>query len=127
MNEIDLYKLPKDVLVKLITTIQEQTKEEIIEDFKEQCSEEGKVYECMDCDNFCIYDGLYGRKLYKYKKISLYDCNSCQDRYCENHKDKLVKYQEMNGARRILQLCEECTKGYIEQGKELSELFETDL
>ena len=79
MDQIDLYKLPKDVLVKLIATIQQ---ENII---KIKCLEHnlvGKNIYCSrkDCRTFyCYYLGLKCLnclKCYKYY---------CTDEHKENH------------------------------------------
>ena len=67
----DLYDLPKDILVKLISTIQEQTEkkyEKIVKHLKEgitMAKQEGDLWECFGCKKWgnvtinMLYDKCY--------------------------------------------------------------------
>ena len=72
MNPIDLYELPKDMLVKLIATIQKENIREI-NCMKQyiNCAEEG-------CEIFINFS----RDMPKFKNIN---CLTCYKFYCDSH------------------------------------------
>ena len=102
MNTTDLYKLPKDMLVKLVSTIQYQTREDVEKEHANQIREifnEIDYYQsysisycCVDeCDKYIVYDEN-GKTLYSSSEIfscSDYEnftcCRDCFDYYCKDH------------------------------------------
>lgn len=104
MDTTELYKLPKDILVKLITTIQEQTKKQLREDVKKEYSSQLRnVFEKMvlggqcyvsrcsyiDCDKYIVNDEG-GNKLYSNSE-NFSTCYNCFVVLCEDHLSDMNK------------------------------------
>ena len=107
MDTTELYKLPKDILVKLITTIQEQTREEV----KKECSDQMRnVFEKMhnydmtpcfinNCDKYKVH-GTGTSILYSNSEF-FSSCYRCTSEFCKEH---LQYIKELNGEN----YCEDC-------------------
>jgi len=90
----DLYSLPKDILVKLISTIREDTIKEVTktvtnkyEKDKEELFDLIEIYLIVsrcdetNCESKAI--GNYTSEFYKCK--TFYKCNECRSFYCDKH------------------------------------------
>ena len=90
---MDLYSLPKDILVKLVATIREDVVKEYAEKL-EECQENCREYRRLlnkittmcncsheGCEAFHTYGFTYGY----YKCDKFYYCQHCENGYCDNH------------------------------------------
>jgi len=89
-NTVDLYKLPKDILVKLISTIRDDMRQEYNEQirniFTKVCSGgRNRMATCSfkDC-NKCMIQDYTGEILYITDGY-IYHCNECYNAYCCDH------------------------------------------
>ena len=89
-NTVDLYKLPKDILVKLLATIREDAKKECEKEMRKifdklKNSSNWGLSEChfKDCKKYAIY--YYGDVLYSNSEESFSCCHNCFDNYCYDH------------------------------------------
>jgi len=75
--ETNLYKLPKDILIKLIITIEEDTRkkyENEIYKLKTNIMLYGDIYECKFCDRYDVWD-----------RNTIYPCDICFKDCCRTH------------------------------------------
>ena len=112
----DLYKFPKDVLVKMLTTIQDETKKKCEEDHIKEIhrmlnlipnNQDVGFGQCNyeNCECFNITKGNYEYEIiYKYKNTSFYECIRCYRLFCENHKTELIDLEE------DCYICNQCNK-----------------
>ena len=70
MNKVNLYKLPKDILVQLICTINEQAEDHIRTEIEKICKISG-VSECINCFDY-------------FTKEEMSPCVRCEDLFCDN-------------------------------------------
>ena len=75
MNKVNLYKLPKDILVQLICTINEQAEDHIRTEIEKIWKISG-VSGCINCSNY-------------FMKEEMLQCVRCEDLICNGcyHKD----------------------------------------
>ena len=98
MNIFELNKLPKDILIKLICLISEQTKiplqKEIYKlqkqlELYQHPSVPGAIYKC--CDPDCLEYILFVNQE-DVSKVAFKYCDNCGVNVCENHADKYLRY-----------------------------------
>ena len=115
----NLYKLPKDILVKLILTIENETKNKCEENHAKEIhrmlnsvpnnqNAEFGICDYENCEYFYLSDGYEFKAIYKYKDISFNTCIRCYRSFCENHKTELSNFDE---TRYICNKC--CTSSVI--------------
>ena len=107
MNTTDLYKLPKDILVKLIMTIQEQTKQDAEKEHQEHLR---SIFEMIDyernytmdsccvisCDKYVVRDNSH--ILYTNTSEKMSECQGCFECFCEEHSNYLKKINPVIGS-----------------------------
>ena len=87
MNTLNLYNLPKDILVKLICEIRqelEQENEKLNKNLQIYKDEEILVLKCKHPDCGVIEIGRKGVHLYG---VCLYVCKICRGNVCDKHVD----------------------------------------
>ena len=86
----ELYELPKDMLVKIITTIREETErsceqkfEVVKKDFIKKCLHAYYKRFCNYCDNYQIFDDKFNYS--SNPQASIIECDVCENIACDNH------------------------------------------
>ena len=101
MNKVDLYKLPKDILVKLILTIEEETENRCRNDIENKSNH--NIEQCLLCNAVRISLVNKNNEIaYTNTEVSFVQCDVCSDIFCENH---IIKDGN-------LYLCEECSNSF---------------
>ena len=78
MENSKLYDLPKDMLVKLITTIREDTRKEVLNEIKEKLKvEEIQVMDCDYCEK--SFSEYHEWKTDDARQVA--SCNACYKKY----------------------------------------------
>ena len=114
-SQVDLYKLPKDIIVKLFLTLQDDIKEEYEELFQDIVEE---------VNNIAPYDDVYMWKCFKrgcttYDIVSRYGdvletCDECMYSACKDHLEEsgIEKYIYESNLRKFT-LCSKCKEAHI--------------
>ena len=114
----NLYKFPKDVLVKMLTTIEKETIKKCEEDKIREIryifaltSRTSDLEDCChkNCKYFCIYKSrdYEPEIIYRYKDIPFYECISCGRSFCENHKTELSSFDKTR------YICNQCCRNGV--------------
>jgi len=103
----DLYSLPKDMLIKLVSTIREDTIKEVTDKYEEKFNfimKSGNfIDECdfSDCDSLRILNNINGIKHFKCEEFRV--CRECIRIHCDKHFIKTEKGY----------YCEECREKFV--------------
>jgi len=79
---MDLYSLPKDILIKLIYTIREDT----IKEYEEKLQKLDILEESLNI-NWCNYPNCKSFVLDHRYFTNDYYCGNCEEMFCEDHMD----------------------------------------
>jgi hypothetical protein len=90
----DLYKFPKDVLIKMLSTIKEDTEKIYLDEISKMQNMMKYIEHCKlkDCFNFIVYSDTPTRKDYKYKNTIFCRCFLCNALYCKDHASGLETF-----------------------------------
>ena len=85
-----LYELPKDMLVKIITTIEDETRRECEEEKMVALSkcERAHYTRCTICENFSIIKTGF---IYRSGIVKIVYCDWCKIPFCKDHTDFIKK------------------------------------
>ena len=76
-----LHKLPKDLLVKLVATIREDTEKKYVELLR-QCSNSEHRF-CKECDAFSITSQYDKDTIFNSHNRKFQACHACRSNFCE--------------------------------------------
>jgi len=105
--KMDLYSLPKDMLVKLVSDIREETKNEYNELILKLLDINARMRKivCGKCNIFILFEIEYTVEYYEYKIIKIWhksdncindtsdfkQCQICCKHFCKKHYDQLIE------------------------------------
>jgi len=115
-NKINLYDLPKDMLIKLITTIQDEVekKYKYIEDYEELSLCMGYNLRSILRDEFedLVNDAKNDGKWYKCDECGIVDLNSVESYNCPIYDNSDREYYPCEGIHYYFFHCKNCKKKY---------------
>ena len=114
----NLYKFPKDVLIKMLMTIEEETKIKCERDHDIEIKymlnlvtkHRNVIFATCDYENcqcFLIYKTNRVDIIYMNKDIPFYECTRCHAVFCENHKGELSNFNETTF------ICNKCCRNAV--------------